>query len=361
VLNVDYNITYRQKDKGWQFIISYKINGKWKQKSKQGFKVKKDAKPAAEKMVLELIKEFKNGIISEDQSYNNIILQDLMNSYLDHIGLYREYNTIQCYKYAFSRFSTLDELKVKDIKKAHIQKCVDSMIKSGLCSKTIYTYTNKIKILLEYYKENFNTLYVVFDDIKIPRDKNDANKKALTKSEFDELLLKLKGTKYYLVVLIAGTCGLRCGEILGLTWKDIDFDNCILTVNKQWKIDKKTRKSAFGQVKGKKSFRNIPIPPTTISILKAYKENNITDINQRITPYSSTEIKKYLNPVLKNICGISIHELRHTYATFLIAGNIDFKTAAKFLGHGVQQTIKTYSHVTDDMIKKATDTISKIF
>ncbi|AGX43290.1 site-specific integrase [Clostridium saccharobutylicum] len=357
---MDYNITYRQKDKGWQFIISYKINGKWKQKSKQGFKAKKDAKPVAEKMVLELIKEFKTGMIS-DQSYNNIILQDLMHIYLEHIALYKEYNTIQGYKYAFSKFSNLYELKVNDIKKAHIQKCVDSIIKEGLCTKTIYTYTNKMKILLEYYKENFDTLYIVFNDIKIPRDKKDTNKKALTKSEFDELLLKLKGTKYYLVALIAGTCGLRCSEILGLTWKDIDFDNCLLTVNKQWKIDKKTRKSTFGEVKGKKSYRSIPIPPVTISILKTYKKKNVIDTNQRIAPYSHTEIKKYLNPVLKNICGISIHELRHTYATFLIASNIDFKTAAKFLGHGVQQTIKTYSHVTDDMIKKATDTISKIF
>lgn len=357
---MDYNITYRQKDKGWQFIISYKTDGKWKQKSKQGFKTKKDAKPAAEKMVLELKKEFQNGIIS-DQSYNNIVLKDLANVYLEHISLYKEYNTIQSYKYAFNKFSDLYELNVKDIKKAHIQKCVDNIIKEGLCTKTIYTYTNKMKILLEYYKDNFNTLYIIFTDIKIPQNKKDTDKKALTKSEFDNLLLKLKGTKYYLVALIAGTCGLRCSEILGLTWKDIDFGNHILTVNKQWKIDKKTRKSTFGQVKGIKSYRSVPIPPGTVSILNTYKKKNVVDINQRIAPYSHSEIKKNLNPVLKEKCGISIHELRHTYATFLIAGNIDFKTAAQFLGHGVQQTIKTYSHVTDDMIKKATDTISKIF
>ncbi|MDU7714688.1 MAG: Arm DNA-binding domain-containing protein, partial [Clostridium butyricum] len=42
---MEYNVTYRQKDKGWQFIISYKdYNGKWRQKSKQGFKTKKEAK-----------------------------------------------------------------------------------------------------------------------------------------------------------------------------------------------------------------------------------------------------------------------------------------------------------------------------
>jgi integrase len=65
--------------------------------------------------------------------------------------------------------------------------------------------------------------------------------------------------------------------------------------------------------------------------------------------------------VLKELAGITIHELRHTYATILISNNIDFKTTAGFLGHDVQQTIKTYSHVTDEMKKKATDTISKIF
>jgi len=55
---MDYNITYRQKDKGWQFIISYKDNnGKWKQRSKQGFKTKKDAKPEAESLLSNLKKE----------------------------------------------------------------------------------------------------------------------------------------------------------------------------------------------------------------------------------------------------------------------------------------------------------------
>ncbi|WP_455803973.1 tyrosine-type recombinase/integrase [Clostridium butyricum] len=68
-----------------------------------------------------------------------------------------------------------------------------------------------------------------------------------------------------------------------------------------------------------------------------------------------------MNPILNDIAGISIHELRHTYATLLIGNGIDFKTAAQLLGHDVQQTLKTYSHVTDEMLNKATEKISKIF
>lgn len=61
---MEYNITYRQKDKGWQFIISYKEHGKWKQKSKQGFSTKKEAKPFAEKALKELKKFIKMKVLS---------------------------------------------------------------------------------------------------------------------------------------------------------------------------------------------------------------------------------------------------------------------------------------------------------
>ena len=58
---------------------------------------------------------------------------------------------------------------------------------------------------------------------------------------------------------------------------------------------------------------------------------------------------------------MSIHELRHTYATALISNGVDFKTVAKLMGHDIEQTMKTYSHVTDDMLNNATKLLSKIF
>ena len=58
---------------------------------------------------------------------------------------------------------------------------------------------------------------------------------------------------------------------------------------------------------------------------------------------------------------ITIHELRHTYATILISNGVDFKTAAKLLGHDVEQTMKVYSHVTSDMLENAKNIIENIF
>jgi integrase len=282
--------------------------------------------------------------------------------YIKHIELYKEYSTIQSYKYAASKFSDIADLKVKDIKKAHIQKNIDDLVREGLMFKTVYGHMSKIKLILQYYRENFNSAYIVFDNIKIPKDKKENSKKALTKKELDTLLKKLEKNKYYLVVLIAATCGLRCGEILGLTWNDVDLKKNCLRLNKQWKVNKKTKRSDFGNLKGSNSYREVPIPPSTVKILKKYKHKNpVIDFNNRIAPFSNSAIKLYLNPLLKELNGITLHELRHTYATMLVSNEIDFKTAAKFLGHDVKQTMQTYSHVTDEMIKKATNKISDIF
>ena len=62
--DLNYNLTFREKDKGWQCIVSYKEKlGKWKQKSKQGFKTKKEAKVYSNVIIKEL--EGKQEINSE--------------------------------------------------------------------------------------------------------------------------------------------------------------------------------------------------------------------------------------------------------------------------------------------------------
>lgn len=364
-MEFSHNITYRQKDKGWQFIISYKLNGKWKQKSKQGFKTKKEAKPVAEQMVLELKKQLKNEDSILDIKYDSITFKQLSDMYIEHISIYRENNTILAYQYAFNKFKELNPLKVKDIKKIHIQRIVDNIFKAEqIQTKTIDLYVHRVKLLLKYYIDNYDPSYTLFDKIQLPKSKTESSKKALTKSELDNLLIKLKEKKnrrYYIIALIAGTCGLRCGEILGLTWNDVDFKNSTLDINKQWKMDKKSKANTFGTLKSKNSYRIVPVPPSTLKELIEYRKISVTDINNRIVPCSNGFVKRFLNPVLTEIADVCLHELRHTYATLLIANGVDFKTAAQLLGHDVQQTLKTYSHVTEDMLSRATQSISRIF
>lgn len=359
---MDYNITYRQKDKGWQYIISYKINGKWKQKSKQGFSTKKEAKPFAEKALKELKTAYENEKNIINENYDSITFKELTDIYIEHSKLYKEYNTIRSYINYAKAFKSLNDMKVISINKGTIQKAVDSLLTTKLSSSTIKEYLKRSTLFFNYYIENYNPNYSnPTRNIVLPKIEKAQNKKALTKKELDLLLKSLKKENYdfYIISLLAGTCGLRAGEILGLTWNDIDEINSTLNIDKQWKrLDRKIY--GFGRLKSNNSNRIVPLPQKTLKELKEYHLSLVVDINNRILPFNETKIYN-LNTKLKQLSDISIHELRHTYATLLISNGIDFKTAADILGHDVEQLIKTYSHVTNDMMTKATNKIAKIF
>lgn len=105
------------------------------------------------------------------------------------------------------------------------------------------------------------------------------------------------------------------------------------------------------------------MPFPLLQFLKEYKNNSIRDINNRIINVDKNiDVTAIINyKIKKSGVDASVHEFRHTYATKLIANGIDFKTVAKLLGHNVEQTMKTYSHVTDDMMKRAANIIENIF
>lgn len=360
---MDYNITYREKDKGIQLIISYKDhNGKWKQKSKQGFKKKSEAKKYSDKMLDELKERYDNNI-NIHSDYENITFTQFSKIYIEHLKLHKETNTILLYELAIKHFSSLDNIKIRNITSLDIQICVDNLIKKHLKYSSINTYLARIKVIFKAAVDKYNIITSSpVNNISIKTNKEKNEKRALTKNELDDLIIKTKNIKYKVLFSLAGTCGLRLGEILGLTWDCVNFEDCLLTINKQWKnITPGVR--GFGELKSKNSYRVVPIPSDTLELLQEFKKLSSTDKHNRVIPYSQIQ---GLTPLLKNYLGkmgfdITIHELRHTYATMLISNGIDFKTAAKLLGHDIEQTMKTYSHVTDDMLLNATNLINKIF
>ncbi|WP_195510165.1 site-specific integrase [Clostridium tyrobutyricum] len=359
---MQYNITYRKKDKGIQFIISYKDrNGKWRQKSKQGFKKQSVAKLAADKVLDELKKNEKIQV-ELDPQYEELSFKDFAEIFLKHEELYKEGNTLLSYRVAFRVFRDLNDMKISKIKSIDIQKCVDALTKKGLKSSSIKVYLVKINIMfnaaLDKYKIISKNPVVNIDVIK---DKTIREKRALTKHECDILLSKITNPKYYLISLISIKCGLRIGETIGLTWDDIDESNSIMNITKQWKV-LKNGTYGFGTLKSKNGKRQIPIPPSLMNSLKKYKQTFPRNINNRLfnsakVPSISLALSRYYKKIGFNI---SVHELRHTYATTLISNGVDFKTAAKLLGHDVKQTLEIYSHVNNDMLDNAKKIIFQI-
>ncbi len=359
---MEYKITCREKDGGWQYIISIKSNtGKWKQAtSKQGFDKKKTAKAAADTKLDEL-KEKWGLQISKD--YEGITFGDFAEMHIKHLKLHREYSTINNYKFASVKFADIEDLEIGKVTSLHIQNCVDGMVREGLNSATITEYTRKIKALFSNAMDPHKIIAknpVI--KIRIPEEKEQEKLKALTKSELDILLGKIKCRKYYIASILAANCGLRLGEVAGATWSNIDELNKTLKIDKQWKLGK-DGKFGFGTLKSKNSYRVVPIPSSALKELLRYKKDKPIDYLNRIVPYSRTgNLSKVLKAAYVDAgYDISIHDLRHTYATILISNGVDFKTAAQLLGHNIEQTMQTYSHVTSDMLDRATHTLNNIF
>lgn len=352
---MDFNISYRKKDKGIQCIISYKEGSKWKQKSKQGFENSRKGKNEAKQWALEMVNELKKTIkVPED--FIGITYKDFVYEYLDYKKSTISFNTYNFYKRSLLKFDMLYDMKLTNINALIIRKAYEKVKAENGINSTRHYY-NCLRSMFKCALEEFD-LIIKNPCKRIKMKKKIVEKRALTFDEQKDLIDKLKNQEnqyVYIASLIALKCGLRVGEVLGLTWNDIDIINCELNVDKQWKKIN-SGEYGFGSTKNK-SIRKVPISKEVIKELYRYKATIPISFDNRII--GTNKINEQCRRVYRKAgYSISIHELRHTYTTNLIANGIDFKTTATLIGDTVEMVMKVYSHTTNDMFVKAKEIIN---
>lgn len=353
-----YNVIYRKKNGGLQAIISYRdINGKWRQKAKQGFGDNRLGKEEAKEWVRDTLSSLEL-ISAIDTNGSRITFSNYVELFVDDHKNIKAPSTIATYKNLPSVFKELSNKPLVSITPVDIQRELNKM---EVKESTKKIYLTRIKTMFNYAIK-FYKFVAINPAVGVEIKKgNDTRKKALTKEELEKLLSKLVNgvPEHYIGALIAGKAGLRVGEILGLTWGDIDFDKNTINVDKQWKKNK-DGKWSFGSVKSKRSVRVVPIAGGTTDKLKAYKILTGGGDGDRIINRNVDSYKTIINAKLKKIAGVTIHELRHTYATMLIASGLNPKAVAYLMGHNVNVTLKVYTHTTADVLKEAVSVIENL-
>lgn len=172
---------------------------------------------------------------------------------------------------------------------------------------------------------------------------------------------KIQNLKYVLFFTNALKTGLRRGEILGLEWKDINFENCLLSVERD-SLYTKELGTYTGKGKTISSIRILPVEDNLIDILKIYKAyqykyisnygSEYHDFDRQFTknngePMGVSSPNDFMIEFCKRtgLKKVSIHSFRHLNASTLIAKGFDPKVVQDFLGHRQSETtMNIYAH-----------------
>ncbi len=384
----------RRGDKWYYSFEAARIDGKRKRIERVGGRTKKEAEIALRKA----LENYEN---CEQYQKTNISVSDYMDLWFDsYVLLNCRYNTQRSYRLIIDKHikPSLGILKLISLTPSKLQDFINSKYLTGISKNHLTNITSLLSGSLKYavHPMNFikNNPMQYIKSPKYSNIKTTDKHKIITNDNFNTIIKRFpEGSSFYVPLMIGYHIGCRIGEVMGLTWDDIDLDNNTININKI--IYKKDTFWYFGEPKTKSSNRIINIGNTLKNVLRYHKR--YTDI--RRLEYGEYYIKQYninnkittspLNlkePLLNMVCvknngmlltpdsfkyaarvinyelGIpfNFHSLRHTHATLLIEIGANIKDVQCRLGHNnIQTTLNTYTHNTETMSTQSVEIFEK--
>ena len=296
----------------------------------------------------------------------------------------------------------IGKMKVYEIDNYTIQKFVNILLDQGYSVDTIKKCKHLLNQFFEYSIENKWIYTNPTLKVKVKGKRNvyeedgDERYKALPPEIRDKFLDALNKDEANFIKPLCITlmfAGLRIGEALALKWKNIDFANKTIKIERAitqtLKFDEqgnvKDRTTVIGDTKTACSVRDIPVTDIVLETLKQWKEKqskrqetnpNVTAIltaptsfvfandNGSYRTYYGTRVifDRFKRRNGLNKYHIHFHGLRHTFSNMLFEMNENPKVIQQLLGHkDVRTTITRYNSVDQDYIRKSTEKLNEKF
>ena len=347
----------------------------------------KQKEKAVNKFALNYEDKIKNGSMSLP---SKITLSDFCDTYLKLVKESLSPVTYKSYEETIKNYikPALGHIKIQNLNSVHIQLFVKEISRPGAQqnSKKKNLSTASIRrtySILRSILAKANKLGLIDsnpangDKIELPRLKNKIPD-AITKSELNNIVEALSNEplQYRALLYLAIVSGCRRGELLGLKWSDIDFENHTIHISRSlYKISKEKIKTK--EPKTGASERKIVITDNCISLLRQHKyEQNLIRFQlgerwngddfvftqwdgQPMHPSTPTHwFPDFLER--NNLPRHTFHSLRHTSATLLLSSGTNIKNVASRLGHTQLSTTNRYLHAVEEIDVLAAKTFDEI-
>jgi integrase len=264
----------------------------------------------------------------------------------------------------------LGKKKLKALKLEDVEILYRSMVVSGLSAATVrYVHAVMHRALGQAVNRGLVPRNVA-EGASLPGLGREETQ-YLTPEQVKSLLGAAKGDRLEALYILAVTCGLRQGELLGLRWEEVDLEGHRLTVRRQVQRSRDGSGLIFVPTKGKKS-RTIRLASATVEVLKSHRERQAKEVRSAKglwrdpglvfastigTPLDpSNLVDRSFKPLLgrAGLPDVRFHDLRYACATLLLSEGVPVKVVQEVLGHSsAPVTMHVYSYVLPDMQEKA--------
>lgn len=275
----------------------------------------------------------------------------------------------------------LGEIPLAELKTPPIQRLYNRKLAEGLSPKSIKNLHGclhkalDIAVRIGYIQKNPSSACI------LPRV-TQAEIHPLDTPDLGKLMESMKGHEYEALIMVAIFTGMRSGELLGLTWDCVDFENGLIRITKQLIQPRvKGGKFQYGTLKNDKP-RTLTPAQFVMDVLQEHKTKQLAqkqaagcDWNDGGFPnlvfthpdgshLSQPTVWKILQKILAN-AGLEahrFHDLRHTYVVNAFRAGDDVKTVQQNAGHySAAFTLDRYAHVTETMHRESANRMQSFF
>ena len=326
----------------WRALAFY-MDGKTKRRKSFTAPTKKEAEIAAAMFVMEHL---------SSKSAGTMTLGQAMDAYIELKKAVLSPSTIRGYQNIVnSRFTGCQDKRLSDITNDDLQREINIDARK-VKYKTLKNGVGFLSAVMKQYRPDFRL------DVVLPqRDKVEAN--IPTDADVTVLLNFAydTDTEVYKAIILAAYAGLRRGEIVALKWSDIDFDNKVIKINKAMALDENNNWT-LKKPKSYSGYRDVPLLKVAADALLPFKDDgNVIQISgNRLTDHYVSLAKKL------DMTHFTFHNLRHYYASVMLALGIPDKYAMELMGHSTTHMLKTvYQHTIDSKKKESVELLDNYF